>query len=340
MVTILQGDCRELLPRLTPGSINCCVTSPPYWGLRDYGVAGQIGLEKSLADWLAVMVEVFRGVRGAMRPDGTLWVNCGDRYVTGGGSGAQGETGARRGRRHSAPALVDGAAASNGLRPKQLIGLPWRLAFALQADGWILRSDVVWEKPNAKPESAKDRPSKAHDYVFLFSLRRHYYYDRKAIMERTTGTAHPRGEGVNPKARGYITPSAWDTSTGDGQHGVYHRAGREKGQYRSAVKPAQNESFSRNLRHVVQVRNKRSVWSIPTEPFRGAHFATFPRALVAPCILAGCPPGGTVLDCFGGTGTTGEVAEYLGRNSVLMELNPHYVAMQKRRTAQGGLLLK
>jgi site-specific DNA-methyltransferase (adenine-specific) len=348
MVTILTGDCREVLKTLPDASVNCCITSPPYWGLRDYGVPG-IGLEETPEEWLEQLVAVFREVRRVLTDDGTLWVNMGDAY----------DSGTRATRCPSAKAGKHGywtnplinMRTQTGLGAKQLLGMPWRVAFSLQADGWLLRADIIWHKPNTMPESVKDRPTKAHEYIFLLAKQARYFYDADAIKEPVTGTAHARGDGVNPKAR-WKTPDGWDTSTGDGGHGSFHKNGREKGKtpgrnsrihqdrdpkHPSARKPRQNESFSAAVRGLVDVRNKRTVWTVATAPYKDAHFATFPPALITPCILAGCPLGGTVLDPFGGSGTTGEVAEANGRNSVLIELNPAYVELAKRRTEQGGL---
>ena len=361
-MTILTGDCREVLRTLPDASVNCCVTSPPYWGLRDYGVSGGIGLERTIEEWLEQVVTVFREVRRVLTDDGTLWVNMGDAY----------DSGTRSTRCPSAKAGKHGYWANplvnmrtqSGAGAKQLLGLPWRVAFALQADGWLLRSDIIWHKPNAMPESVADRPTKAHEYVFLLAKQARYFYDATAIREPVTGCAHARGSGVNPKAR-WKTPDGWDTSTGGGGHGSFHKDGREKGHVPAAVlhnvtrsararagqktlptkerngtRPRKNESCAYAVQDVVLSRNKRDVWTVPTAPYSGAHFATFPPALIAPCILAGCPEGGTVLDPFGGTGTTGEVAEAYGRNSVLIELNPRYVELAKRRTAQCGLFCR
>jgi len=304
MVTILTGDCRDVLKTLPDASVNCCVTSPPYWGLRDYGVPG-IGLEETPEEWLAQLVDVFREVRRVLTDDGTLWVNMGDAY----------DSGTRATRCPSAQAGKHGywtnplinRRTPTGIGAKQLLGMPWHVAFALQADGWLLRADIIWHKPNTMPESVKDRPTKAHEYIFLLAKQARYFYDADAIKEPSRTFEHMRKPGVTPKS----------AEAGSGTKA--------------------NESFHAAVCDLVADRNKRTVWTVATAPYSGAHFATFPPALITPCILAGCPLGGTVLDPFGGSGTTGEVAEANGRNSVLIELNPAYVELAKRRTEQGGL---
>jgi site-specific DNA-methyltransferase (adenine-specific) len=281
--------------------MHCVVTSPPYWGLRDYGVAGQIGLESSYVDYVNAMVGVFRKVRRVLRKDGTLWLNLGDSYTSGGRSSYGTYSPDSKQATHSAIKAVQRSPMPDGLKPKDLVGIPWRVAFALQADGWWLRQDIIWSKPNPMPESVTDRCTKAHEYLFLMSKSERYYYDAGAIKEAVTGNAHSRGNGVNPKA----------AQPGNG------------------IK--QNTSFSAAVKDLVSERNKRSVWEIATAPFPESHFATFPPDLIEPCILAGCPEGGTVLDPFGGAGTTGLVADRLKRDSILIELNPDYAAMAERR---------
>lgn len=280
------------------GSVHCCVTSPPYWGLRDYGVDGQIGLESSFDGWLAEMVAVFACVKRVLRDDGTLWVNIGDAY-------AQAEIRHRNGtsenfdRPSCRESNQTGRKVSSGLAPKNLIGMPWRLAFALQADGWYLRSDIIWHKPNPMPESVRDRPTKAHEYIFLLSKSERYFYDADAIAEPVTDEEY--------RTEGKIRPTA------DGGKGFEIRGGLH------------NQAGGR------ATKNARTVWTIPTEGFAGAHYATFPRELAGRCIKAGCPAGGLVLDPFGGTGTTAEVALKLARRAVIVELNPEYVAMARKR---------
>jgi len=298
---IIVRDCLEALCKLPDESVHCVVTSPPYWGLRDYGINGQLGLESSFQDYLATMVKVFREVRRVLRKDGTLWLNMGDSYVHGvPGGGSVFDNGRTDGRifyeGDKARGRTKISTFINGLKSKDICGIPWRLAFALQADGWYLRSDIIWHKPNPMPESVTDRPTKSHEYVFLMSKSERYYYDAEAVREPATN----RDPG-NKKHK-YNGDNDW------------HRT-------------------KANLLDVGarEFRNKRTVWTIPTAPFPEAHFATFPPALVEPCILAGCPKGGLVLDPFGGAGTTALIAERLGRETILIELNPQYAAMAERR---------
>lgn len=300
-VEIRIGDCRELLAAMPDQSVHCCVTSPPYFGLRDYGVAGQIGLEPTPDAYVAEMVAVFREVRRVLRDDGTLWLNLGDSYANtpvgsfngGGFKDKSAQTGGRDLSGVETSGLMNKFKAS-GLKQKDLIGIPWRVAFALQADGWYLRSEIIWHKPNPMPESVTDRPTKSHEQIFLLSKSPRYFYDADAIAE----------------------PSA----------------GRELfGNIRSKGHCEQRQDNNRRDMTPTTERNRRSVWTVATQPFSEAHFATFPPALIEPCILAGCPKGGTVLDPFGGAGTTGLVADRLGRNAILLELNPEYAAMARRR---------
>lgn len=329
-VTILHGDCRDVLRTRPDESVHCCVSSPPYFGLRDYGVSGQIGLEPTPESFVEEIVSVFREVRRVLRADGTLWLNLGDSYAQKGGPGWQGKNGQRADRRFT---LVRDTVPMRGVRrtpgdlkPKDLIGIPWLVAFALRADGWFLRQDIIWHKPNPMPESVTDRCTKAHEYIFLLSKSERYYYDADAIKEPASENTHAR--------RSLKMPDGWDT--GAGGHGSFHRHGREKGKTRKVAPTGSgiknNESYdSVLLGDVLDKRNKRSVWTIPSEPFSEAHFATFPPSLIEPCIMAGCPAGGTVLDPFGGAGTTGLVADRLGRNAILIELNPEYAAISERR---------
>jgi DNA modification methylase len=258
-IRILQGDCRDVLKTLPYESAHCVVTSPPYFGLRDYGMSGQIGLEGSPARYIEALVSVFMEIGRVLRDDGTLWLNLGDSYAD-----------------------------------KALLGIPWRVAFALQAAGWNLRQDIIWHKPNPMPESVKDRCTKAHEYIFLFSKRDRYYFDSEAIAES----------------------AQFPGSAGS----IYDRG-----------IPGQIAHKGLNRAEPYTERNKRSVWTVPPLKFRDAHFATFPPDLIEPCILAGCPEGGTVLDPFGGAGTTGLVADRHGRDAILIELNPEYAEMARKR---------
>lgn len=365
--TTLVGDCREGLVAMREAGITaqCCVTSPPYWGLRDYGTAEwhggdpdcthiertggtarstlgaygnsmsqevidrqnaamqvpyrdvcrrcgarrvdrQIGLETTPDDYLANIVEVFRLVRDVLADDGALWLNIGDSYA-GAPGGGQGKNGERADRSFTGRIDVDKVVGN--LKPKDLVGIPWMLAFALRADGWYLRQDIIWHKPNPMPESVGDRCTKAHEYLFLLTKSRRYYWDAAAMLEPVSGTARPRGDGVNPKAAA------------------------------GAMGSRQNGSFSSSVTDIVDERNRRSVWTVPTQPYSGAHFAVFPPKLIEPCILATSRPGDIVLDPFMGSGTTAQVAQALGRDWIGCELNPEYSALQLERTAQSAMPL-
>jgi DNA modification methylase len=303
---IRRGDVLARLAELPSASAHCCVTSPPYWGLRDYGMPGQIGLEGTPEEFVGKMVEVFREVRRVLRGDGTLWLNVGDSYSNAtvgqrdGGNLGDWKSGGRREPNVSEPTTLR----VSSLPPKNLVGIPWRLAFALQADGWYLRSDIIWAKPNPMPESVTDRPTKSHEYLFLLSKSERYYYDAEAIREpNTEGTIKRLSSGPFQPIGAHGTKASISRSD----------AGGERGEANG--------------------RNKRTVWTIATEGFSEAHFATFPTALVRPCVLAGCPHGGTVLDPFSGAGTTGLVAVRYGRNYIGIELNPEYAEMSERRIA-------
>jgi DNA modification methylase len=367
-VDILHGDCREVMATLPAESVQTCVTSPPYWGLRDYGVPGQLGLEKTPDEYVAKMVEVFREVRRVLRNDGTLWLNLGDSYTA---SARGGHSTKFPGRDKTAHMFESRTIDCGGLKPKDLVGIPWRVAFALQADGWYLRSDIIWHKPNPMPESVTDRPTKAHEYLFLLTRSERYYYDADAIAEESIGGPQIRSRASNFKKAGI---------SGN------HTSGAED--------------------YVLgSTRNRRTVWTVATRPYKGAHFATFPPKLIEPCILAGsaskacehcgaawvrvvekvfkgdgnpipyegrqsmgskmalsgaqlaawkaanpdkhlgfapacpCPDNNgtacsTVLDPFGGSGTTGAVAEQHGRNAILIELNASYLPLQRERLAK------
>lgn len=293
---ILAGDCLASLQLMPEQSVQCCITSPPYWGLRDYGHDGQIGLEATPDAYVAEMVAVFREVRRVLKDDGTLWLNLGDSYASQGGAQVDGtkqtkgsQNGAWNGQSRR-PSL--------GCKAKDLVGIPWRVAFALQADGWYLRQDIIWSKPNPMPESVTDRCTKAHEYVFLLTKSGRYYYDAKAVCEPATN-----------KSCGNIQPTK-GARTGDVKHqtkGNLHMIG------------------------AAEHRNRRSVWSIATQPYSGAHFAVMPEALVEPCLLAGSRPGDLVLDPFTGSGTVGAVAIGHGRSFIGCELNPAYIDLARQR---------
>jgi len=315
--TILVGDVRTRLRQLADNSIHCIVTSPPYWGLRDYGVDGQIGLESSPAKFIATMVGVFEELRRVLRPDGTCWVNMGDSYAGNRGSSNGPTIGAKHrtasgdaqrqmiaSRRRDDALIPRSDIRVPGLKPKDLVMMPHRLAIALQDAGWWVRQDIVWHKPNPMPESVRDRCTKAHEYIFLLTKSEKYYFDHKAIAEAAT-SEKPAGNKTHKYADAYAEGSSEEHRT---KAGLVALAGVEW-----------------------ETRNKRSVWTIATQPFSEAHFATFPPELPETCIKAGCPPGGTVLDPFFGAGTTGLVADRLQRNCIGIELNPAYAEIARKR---------
>lgn len=334
-VRIINADVMEGLRQLASDSVHCVVTSPPYWGLRDYGMPGQLGLEQTLGEHIEKMVAVFREVRRVLRKDGTLWLNYGDCYATSvnGRSAADTKMLSEDDRTFRDKPF---STITDGLKPKDLCGVPWRLALALQDDGWWLRQDIIWSKPNPMPESIKDRCTKAHEYLFLLAKSERYYFDAEAIAEAVTPSS--------------IARLSQDV---DSQEGSYraHAGGKTNGTMKAVAKRSGNKERKPASARGVPVdtdgkssgavagsvpwegttRNKRSVWEVCTAPFPAAYFATFPPALIEPCIKAGCPEGGTVLDPFGGSGTTGLVADRLGRDAILIELNPEYAAMAERR---------
>jgi len=328
---IYQGDCITVLKeQFAPESVQCCVTSPPYWGLRDYGCEGQLGLEKTPEEYVAKMVAVFREVRRVLKADGTLWLNLGDSYA-GSGKGRNGDGHHSQGtqwRQAANRGAVSGVIRNNqetpDLKAKDLVGIPWRVAFALQADGWYLRSDIIWAKPNPMPESVTDRPTKSHEYIFLLSKSARYYYNSEAIKEPAEcGRLRGSGPMVKP-----------GTGRNDAKmNGDYRtRPSAAKGSF-SGKTEAMAATGQNAFRAVTDRRNKRTVWTVATQPYAGAHFATFPPKLIEPCILAGCPPGGRVLDPFAGAGTTLVVARKHGRQGVGIELNPAYITLAERRIA-------
>ena len=304
-VKILVGDCLESLDYIPSGSVHTCVTSPPYFGLRDYGHDGQIGLEQTPAEFVSKLVEVFREVHRVLRDDGTLWLNLGDSYGAVGGNTYAGfnqrwsGTGGAGSKQDATLAGVTDRKIDTGMKPKNLLGIPWRVALALQADGWYLRQDIIWHKPNPMPESVRDRCTKAHEYIFLLTKSPRYYFDAAAIEE----------------------PAKWERWGNQTENKKHSGTAKHLGGKTLAELPIRDK------------KNRRSVWTVATKPFKGAHFATFPPDLIEPCILAGCPEGGVVLDPFGGAGTTGLVAKRNGRNAILCELNPDYAEMAKNRIA-------
>lgn len=395
-VQILHGNCRAILKTLPAESVHCVVTSPPYWGLRDYGVdpgiwggqegckhqwaesryytensaaksngcaeafskpgpdnaqrlkdarwreeatctecgawRGSFGLERSYASYIEHSVEIFREVARVLRPDGTLWLNLGDSYTSGGRGTSGTYSPDSKQATHTAIKSARRPPQPVGLKPKDLVGIPWRVAFALQADGWYLRSDIIWSKPNPMPESVTDRPTKAHEYLFLFAKSERYFYDAEAIKERaiTADVRRPYGSpganALDPRGKqGEGRPRNLGAKGNDTPEEVRSSAGARFGR---------GAGWRDDPSTVPLVRNKRSVWEVATEPFPDAHFAVFPPALIEPCILAGCPERGTVLDPFGGSGTTGMVADRLNRNAILIELNFDYAKMASARIAQ------
>ena len=401
----MVGDAREKLTELPDDSVHCVMTSPPYWHLRKYhGQDGMIGCEPTLKEHLDNLVEVFREVRRVMRPDATLWLNYGDAYANDAKWG--GSTGGKHNKRLHGKTGIGRAKRKTGFKPKDLMGLAWRVAFALQDDGWYLRRDIIWHKTNPMPESAKDRPTTAHEYLFLLSKKSRYYYDQEAIKEPVSGTANARTakhntaasrkERANPDAKHTATKETRGMRSGpfvagwannsptysdqDPRYAKRKRAvppsheGHEETSHRSLDDPKydkrrrctpkdvdgrcarlgrapgwrrepgvgpktteagsgikNNESMQAALVDLVETRNCRSVWTFPTAPFLGTHFATFPPALCERPIKAGCPEGGVVLDPFAGVGTVGLVANRLGRDAILVEISPEYAEMARAR---------
>jgi DNA modification methylase len=313
--TIYEGDCIETMKQWDAGCVQTCITSPPYYGLRDYGHEGQIGLEETPEAFVAKMVEVFREVKRVLRDDGTLWLNLGDSYAgSGKGSNPDGTAHASSltGKQGTHKGTTEGTkpiqkAKEIGLKPKDLIGIPWMVAFALRADGWYLRQDIIWHKPNPMPESVTDRCTKAHEYIFLFSKSQKYHFDASAIREPL----------ANPERTNFQSGS------------------RPNGENKDRN---DNDLSVRSKDAVYENRNKRSVWTVTTKPYSGAHFATFPPDLIEPCILAGAPEGGIVLDPFMGSGTTAHTALRAGRKYVGCELNGEYIKLANKRLSQGFLL--
>lgn len=323
MYETIIGDCLESLKKMPDNSVNCCITSPPYFGLRDYGLpptnwpavsfspmpglpkvkvpkwTGCLGLEPDPLMFIGHIVLVFREVRRVLKKDGTLWLNFGDSYA----ANNSGNNGYKDGRKNRAVRSAAGAPSS--LKAKDLIGIPWRAAFALQADGWWLRQDIIWEKPNPMPESVKDRCTKAHEYIFLLTKSARYWYDAEAVKEPS----------VDPE--GSVKRYASPFFVGD-KH--------ESGGY-----SASGPKHTGGMKEFNNTRNRRSVWTVATQSYKGAHFATFPPELIRPCVKAGCPKDGTVLDPFAGSGTTGRVCIEEGRNAILLELNPSYGKLIKKR---------
>jgi DNA modification methylase len=344
-VSIIQGDCREVLRTMLAESAHCCITSPPYFGLRDYGVNGQIGLEETPDAYVAELVAVFREVKRVLRDDGTLWLNLGDSYNAYNGGAGPSSALSQGAQTTQRPKLESGFGLKvKSLKPKDLIGIPWLVAFALRADGWWLRSHIIWHKPNPMPESVTDRPTSAHESIFLLAKSERYYFDAEAVREQFTsgpsdlkkmaegkeriGGKHKTLDDPLSKASG-MTNIGQRRSVGNKQ--AASAALMDRGRAHRVNGFNERWDTSEEDGSVPGGRNIRNVWTIATQPFPEAHFATFPTALIEPCIKAGCPEGGTVLDPFGGAGTTGLVADRLGRNAILVELNQAYAEMARRR---------
>lgn len=314
---IIQGDCREALKQIDADSVHTCVTSPPYFGLRDYGGGeGEIGSEQEVNEYVNALVDVFREVRRCLRPDGTLWLNLGDSYMAQKNVAPPPQT---IGGQRDMPTIIPGnRREQKGLKQKDLIGIPWRVAFALQADGWWLRQDIIWSKPNPMPESVEDRCTKSHEYIFLLSKKSHYYYDHEAIKEPLAEASFGRAERKKKliERTGLGTLGKQIEDGVDPKHGYAGLAMARNGK----------TGYSDD-----GLKNKRSVWTVNTKGYKGAHFAVYPKNLILPCILAGCPEGGTVMDPFTGSGTTAVVALENNRNFVGTELNPEYIQLAENR---------
>ena len=335
---VYNADCLEGMALLDDQSVQSCITSPPYWGLRDYGTEGQIGLEPTIGEYVEKMVQLFREVRRVLRDDGTLWLNLGDSYTSTGRSSRKESPGVGATQTMKAPGrdvVWASGGGSNfswslpgGQKPKDLCGIPWRVAFALQADGWYLRSDIIWHKPNPMPESVTDRPTKAHEYIFLLSKSAKYYYDAEAIKEPCSESTHARIS-QNLAAQVGSHRANGGGKTNGPMKAVIAGSTRKMAEAGSGVK--NNKSFEAATVLKVENRNKRSVWTVATQPFSEAHFAVYPEKLITPCVLAGCPKGGLILDPFDGAGTTRVVAAEYGRDCISFELNPEYISISDKR---------
>jgi DNA modification methylase len=312
---IICGDAAAALQSIPPESVNCCITSPPYYGLRDYGARGQLGLEQPPAEYIARLVAVFREVRRVLRGDGTVWIVIADSYAGSGKGALRAEKLKTTKTKQSYRYTVDNPAAQipqtwDGIKPKDMIGAPWLLAFALRDDGWYLRSAIIWHKPNALPESCRDRPTRSYEHIFLLSKSPQYYYNQAAVAE-------PVAAGTQARMKRAVSDSHKYADAAPGQTA------------QTFNKPRPNRAGVEVT--LADTRNLRDVWSVSTKSYRGAHFATYPAALITPCVLAGCPAGGVVLDPFFGSGTTGEAALKLGRRYIGIDLNPDYCELAADR---------
>lgn len=321
---LIEGSCFDVLPTLAEKSVQCVVTSPPYFGLRDYGVAGQIGNEETMTEYIDNLVDIFNQVRRVLRDDGTLWLNLGDSYANDTKWG--GATGGKHAKGLHGTTEIGRGRTKTGLPSKSLMGIPWRVAFALQDDGWILRSDIIWAKPNPMPESVTDRPTRSHEYIFLLTKSGRYYYDADAIKE-------PAKEHVG-QAAGFARSGAVSEHVLPGQSAAQHRPDRvdkQRGHGRRHDGFNDRWDSMTKAEQCAGMRNKRDVWTVAPSQFADAHFATFPPALIEPCILAGSRPGDTLLDCFNGSGTTGAVSLEHHRQYIGIELNPAYIELSHQR---------
>lgn len=332
-LTILCGDALDRLKSLPDESIQCCVTSPPYWSLRDYQVDGQLGQEKSPQEYVARMVEVFREVKRVLKPDGTLWLNLGDSYANDSKWG--GSSGGKHVKELHGNSGIGRQKTQTGLKGKDLIGIPWLVAFALRADGWWLRCDIIWHKPNPMPESVTDRPTKAHEYIFLLTKSSSYYYDATAIREPASEALIKQvEEGYNGSStKSFNSNGAQDASATKSRiiDGARKRIDKYRGHSRRHAGFNDRWDSLTPKEQMALGSNKRSVWSVATKPYPDSHFATFPPKLIEPCILAGSKYRDTILDPFAGSGTTGMVAMQLGRKATLIELNPDYIKLIEKR---------
>lgn len=334
---VYLGDSLEVLKGFPDESIDCCVTSPPYYGLRDYGVVGQIGLEESPEQYIEKLILLFREVRRVLKKNGTCWVNLGDSYWGGGWRNAEfnknsGDIQKGSMGTHCGLSMPNLKGTRGVYKDKDLIGIPWMFAFAMRADGWYLRQDIIWAKPNPMPESVTDRCTKSHEYIFLFSKCKKYYFDYKAIQEATSTqdlSGAPKSEG---NKYGENEDAGFQTYLGD-EHKFRTKNCSYDGQRPNSMH-LRREMGMKDEDYIA--RNKRDVWTVNVSPTREAHFATYPQKLIMPCILAGCAEGGIILDPFMGSGTTGIVARRLNRNFVGVELNPQYRDMAERRIFNEG----
>lgn len=322
------------LQNLPDKSVNCCVTSPPYFGLRDYGQPDQIGLEKTPKEFVAKLVQVFTEVRRVLKDDGTLWLNLGDSYAAGKKGREESEWTKRSGLSNPVNYLVNGNSGSAyrkpspGYKPKDLIGIPWMVAFALRSAGWYLRQDIIWHKPNPMPESVTDRCTKSHEYIFLLSKSHKYYYDHEAIKVDAAPSSYDR---LNQNIEQQTGSNRVPGKTNGAMKAVGGRKSGNKERKLATERGCPENGVSGSVPWEGMKANKRSVWTVTTKPFKEAHFATFPPDLIEPCIKAGCPEGGVVLDPFMGAGTTALVALRNSRHFTGFELNPEYIEIAERR---------